>query len=107
MGVNLKARRYNNMSKFTMYECEYLSGGGTWYQEGTFRVLKSTDKALTLELVDPGFYCMYPDEKIRRIPKEKGTRTKFCPAVEWDGDVVTVYHESAGTPYRYSPLFSG
>ena len=57
-----KSTSTTNQKQPTMYECSYVSGGGTEYEEGTFIVVRRTPKRLTLELVNPGFYCMYPEE---------------------------------------------
>jgi len=93
-----------------MYICHYKSGGGTEYEEGIFKVIKITKKAMTLEMIKEGFFGQYKDMKIRRIPTLEGKRTAFCPAVYWDDDdSVTVYHEGRGIPFTYEkivPTFS-
>ena len=90
-----------------IYTCHYRSGGGTKYEEGIFKVIKITKKAMTLEMIKEGFFGQYKHIKIRRIPMQEGRRTAFCPALSWDDDGnVTVYHEGRGMPFTYEKLDS-
>ncbi len=71
------------------YKCIYVSGGGKEYLEGIFVVKNQTEKRLTLEMIEEGYFAQYPEEKIRKIPIGQGKRTKFSPCVkEWeDGNI--------------------
>ncbi len=82
--------------------CEYKSGGGSWIEEGEFVLEKVTTKRLTLRMIKKGFFAQYPDKKIRIIPTPKGQRTVFCPAIDYDGNEITIYHESRGLPFVYT-----
>lgn len=87
------------------YNCYYVSGGGTEYDEGIFELVKKTDKCLTLKMIEEGYFANYPEVKVRKIPIGKGKGTRFCPCVkEWGDGSFTVYHNADGTPYIYEPL---
>ena len=87
-----------------IYKCHYMCGGGTKDEEGIFKVIKITQKVMTLFMIKEGFFCQYEKETIRKIPRESGKRTRFCPAITWYGDDVTVYHESRGIPFFYEKI---
>ena len=87
------------------WKCIYVSGSGKKYDEGIFVERKKTNKVLTLEMIEEGFFANYPDIKIRRIPIGKGKETRFCPSItEFDDGDIIVYHNQDGTPYTYSPM---
>lgn len=87
------------------YQCVYVSGDGTEYEEGVFELRKRTKKTLVLEMIEEGWDCNYPGKKTRRIPLEGGTGDRFSRVVRYWGDgSFTVYHNQDGTPYVYTPI---
>lgn len=89
-----------------MYKCYYIGGGGEKISEGVFKVIRETDMYITLEMVDPGLYCLYPHAKIRKLPKEGGgakPNSWTAGAQYWDG-CIQVYHDQRGIPFIYEPI---
>ncbi len=73
--------------------------------EGEFLELQRTAKLLMLKRIKSGFYAQYPNMSFVKIPIGNGKSTRFCPAVyEWEDGGITVYHESRGIPFHYSPV---
>lgn len=76
---------------------EYGSGGGTWYDGGTWEG-KETPKRITLTLIDEPFY----EPLWKKIVLEKG-ETKENPYSEDDGEL-TVYPDQCGKPHIFTPV---
>jgi len=84
------------------YKCIYTSGGGTKHEDGIW-TMKKTPKTTTLEKVEgDGVYAMH---KIgEKIKVGIGTGN---PLRDNEDETFVVYFRQAGTPYYFSPLYSG
>ena len=90
--------------KGDIYKCHYTDRSGMESEEGIFKVVKITQKVMTLAMEKKGFFCQYEKETVRKIPRESGKRTRFCPAITWYEDNVTIYHRSMGIPFTYEKV---
>ena len=60
----------------------------------------------TIELRHYGYNCMYPQRKIRKLPKEfiRERETSKCNGAQYWGSSIQVYHANDGIPFIYEPI---
>jgi len=83
------------------YRVTYMSGGGTEYKDGVWKV-KQTPKTITAEKIEEdgvGIYSMHEVGFKTRIGKGTGNPIKY---EEENG--FTVYFWQAGTPYIFEKI---
>ncbi len=77
---------------------EYASGGGTWYEGGTWEA-RETQKRITLTLIDDPFW--EPNFKKLVLEKDK-SKTRGNPYEQDDDGTLTVYPNQCGIPHIFT-----
>ena len=90
------------------YKCYWIGYEGSRNYEGTFEVLAETRNYLTLRIVRTGALAIYPEMKIRKLPKEHGTLvgrfvSKVFYNVHFWEDSTQVHHGDFPYPFIYEP----
>ena len=80
----------------------YISGSGTEYEEGEFKISKITKTFMFLKMTKKGFFAQYPEWKERKIPLKDFKKRKE-PMPSWISDKEFVcYHNQSGIPMIYT-----
>ena len=89
-----------------LYKCYWINSAGEKREEGIFETIKETKKYITIELRHYGYNCMYPQRKIRKLPKEfiRVKETSKCNGAQYWGSSIQVYHANDGIPFIYEPI---
>lgn len=84
----------------TKYDCTYVNGGGTEYNDGVWE-MKKTAKTITMMKVEDYLTGVYAMHKIgEKIRVGRDTRHPFLD--QGDGEY-TIYFNQSGTPYHFKP----
>jgi len=96
------------MIKGQQYNCVYVSGGGTEYPEGRWRIKTLTDKTMIIVKVSEAeIYSTYDrGDKLSclLINSQNAGRPWKHPLRDWEDGTFTIYPNQAGIPYYFEPV---